>query len=91
MSAIESKMAELAARFASRAAQERKVICEAIVAGDRAIVAERAHKLAGLAGMMGHPEITTSALALEAAVEAGRTLEGEGQNLLDLLAAVQPG
>jgi len=88
MTEIDSRMSELAARFAARAADEREVLAASLASGDREEVAERTHKLAGVAGMFGHPEITKAALAVEAAAEQGRPMDVEGRHLLDLLAAL---
>ena len=52
-------------------------------------VAARAHRLAGIAGMYGHPLITEAALALEAAAELGEPMEEPGQRLIALLAALE--
>lgn len=91
MTDIESKMAELAARFAARAVDERNTFLALLATGDRATIAERAHKLAGIAGMYGHPRITDASLALEIAVEEGRSIDSEARLLVDLLAAIQTG
>ena len=88
MTDIDSRMSELAARFAARAADERDALAVSLSSGDREEVAERAHKLAGIAGMFGHPEITKAALAVEAAAEEGRPMGAEGRQLLDLLVAM---
>lgn len=88
---IQSKMSQLAARFAARAVEERKAFAASLASGDRASVAERAHRLAGIAGMCGHPQITEAALALEAAAEEGRAMDAEGRCLLEQLAAIEPG
>lgn len=89
MTDIERKMAELAARFAARAGEERVAFAASLAAGDRTGVAARAHRLAGIAGMYGHPLITEAALALEAAAEEGHAMDAEAQRLLELLAALK--
>ncbi|MGN6499707.1 MAG: Hpt domain-containing protein [Tsuneonella sp.] len=88
MTPLEGKLAELAARFSARAPQEREAIAAALAAGDAAVVIDRAHKLAGIAGMFGHAEVGAAALALEEAVRAGGDGAAEGARLLGLLAAL---
>lgn len=88
MTPLESKLAELAARFAARAPEEREAIAAALASGDRQWVIDRAHKLAGIAGMFGHPHVSEAALALEEAARAGRDGSTEGARLLDLLGAI---
>jgi HPt (histidine-containing phosphotransfer) domain-containing protein len=85
VSGIESKLAELAARFAARAPAERAAIAEALAAGDTQEVIDRAHKLAGIAGMFGHHEVGQAALALEEAAMAGEDCAQPGAALLALL------
>ncbi|WP_126176923.1 Hpt domain-containing protein [Tsuneonella rigui] len=85
MSGIESKLAELAARFAARAPAERAAIAEALAAGDTQEVIDRAHKLAGIAGMFGHHEVGQAALALEEAAMASEDCAQPGAALLALL------
>tara|TARA_R110002072_G_scaffold116942_3_gene247627 strand:+ start:16348 stop:16623 length:276 start_codon:yes stop_codon:yes gene_type:complete len=89
MTDIERKMAELAARFAARADEERAAFTASLAAGDRTAIAARAHRLAGIAGMYGHPLITEAALALEAAAEEGHAMDAEAQHFLALLAGLQ--
>jgi HPt (histidine-containing phosphotransfer) domain-containing protein len=88
VSGIESKLAELAARFAARAPAERAAIAEALAAGDNPAVIDRAHKLAGIAGMFGHREIGEAAFALEDAVLAQRDCAKPAADLLALLDAL---
>ena len=89
MTDIERKMAELAARFAARAGEERAAFMVSLATGDCTGVAARAHRLAGIAGMYGHPLITEAALALEAAAELGEPMDEPGQRLIALLAALE--
>jgi HPt (histidine-containing phosphotransfer) domain-containing protein len=88
VSGVESKLAELAARFAARAPAERVAIANALAAGDTPAVIDRAHKLAGIAGMFGHIEVGQAALALEEAALAGVDCEERGAALLALLDAL---
>jgi HPt (histidine-containing phosphotransfer) domain-containing protein len=85
VSGIESKLAELAARFAARAPAERAAIADALAARDTPAVIDRAHKLAGIAGMFGPHEIGQAALALEEAALTGEHCAEPGAALLALL------
>jgi HPt (histidine-containing phosphotransfer) domain-containing protein len=85
VTALESKLAELAARFAARAPAERAAIASALAASDRAELVDRAHKLAGIAGMFGHSAIGAAALAVEEAALAGEDCSRQGAALLELL------
>ncbi|MGN6499300.1 MAG: Hpt domain-containing protein [Tsuneonella sp.] len=88
MTPLENRLAELAGRFAARAPQERDAIAAALAAGDAATVVDRAHKLAGIAGMFGHADVGAAALALEEAVRAGGDGAAEGARLIGLLGAL---
>lgn len=85
MTDLEGKLAELAARFTGRLPQERAAIVDALSAGDREMLIERAHKLAGIAGMFGRSDIGSAALELEQRVLADGDCEDEAARLLDLL------
>jgi len=89
MTALEAKMAELATRFAARAAQERAALAAELAAGNRGEVQFRAHKLAGLGAMFGHPAVGEAALALEAAAEHGGDMAGPAARLDALLAELE--
>lgn len=86
--ALAAKLAELSQRFASRAVDEHVAIKRALDNGDRTAIAQRAHTLAGNAGMFGQTEIGAAALALEEAAETGNELELAASRLLGLLAAL---
>jgi len=88
MTALEAKMAELAARFTARAAEERAALAAELAAGNRAQIQFRAHKLAGLGALFGHPAISEAALALEAAAEQGKDMTGQAARLDELLGQV---
>ena len=75
MNVIDSKIAELASRFAGRADKEREALAQAFVAGDRIALRDRAHKLAGVSAMFGFDEIGNAAFALEEAADSGASLE----------------
>jgi HPt (histidine-containing phosphotransfer) domain-containing protein len=86
---LDAKLAVLSARFAQRAAADRADLAEALANDDRATVRDIAHKLAGLAGMLGHPNVTDLALSLEAAVEDGRSLAAPASALDAALGAIE--
>lgn len=85
---LEAKMAELAARFDARAPEERAALRAAVAKDDRAAVAARAHKLAGIAGMFGRPEIGAAALNLEEVAESDADMTQAADRLDALLAAL---
>lgn len=57
--------------------------------GDRGSVIDRAHKLAGIAGMLGAPEVGAAALALEEAALAGGQYDAEMAALLASIEAAR--
>ena len=85
---LTAKLAELSARFRERAGCEREIIEEALARGDRAVLAERAHKLAGNAGMFGEAEIGAAALEMEEAAETGADVVEPAKRLVALLDAL---
>ena len=87
MTALDAHLAALSARFGQRAAADRAALAQALAAGDFIAVRDISHKLAGLAGMLGHPEVTDAALALEMAAEEGRDLESPAAVLDGMLEA----
>lgn len=82
----EQRMAEIAAKFAARLAEERAFWAVMPAHSDTGIIIDRAHKLAGLAGMVGAPEVGAAALRLEDAARAGGQFDDE---LCDLVAAIE--
>lgn len=88
MTTWESKLAELAARFVARAPEERAAIADALATGDTAALIDRAHRLAGIAGMFAHSDIGVAALALEEAALAGADCSKQGATLVALLDGV---
>lgn len=67
---------KFAQRLATEGAEFRALI------GDRGRIIDRAHKLAGIAGMLGAPEVGAAALALEEAAQAGGHYDAEMTALL---------
>ena len=72
----------------ARAGDELAALDAAIAAQDRATVIDRAHKLAGIAGMFGHRDIGDAAAAMESAALAGVDLAFAARPLRTLLAAL---
>ncbi|MBA4765645.1 Hpt domain-containing protein [Qipengyuania sp. 902] len=68
---LEIRMAQMAARFAARAGEHEAALQAAIAADDREAIASQAHRLAGIAGMFGQPQVGEAAARLEDIVEAG--------------------
>ena len=89
MTSIEAKLAELAVRFAGRAAEDRAALADAVARNDRGTIRARAHKLAGVAAMFGFPEIGEAALVLELAAERGDPIDDPARWLDTLLADLQ--
>ena len=89
MTIYQMKLAELAARFASRVPEERAALTLARRTGDRIELRDRAHKLAGIAPMFGHDEIGEAALALEAAAEKGDAVDAAAFRLDRLLRSLE--
>ena len=83
---LEEKLAELSARFAARAGPEAEALGQAIVADDRDEVISRAHKLAGVAALMGQPKIGAAALNLEETALDGKDYRKLGERLCAMLA-----
>ena len=81
-------MAELSARFARQAGEYREELLRADSAGNRAAIRDRAHKLAGIAPMLGHPDVGVAALKLEEAVETQNDYRAAFARLEGLLAAI---
>ena len=70
MSGMERQMQEMRQRFQQRAASDRAAIEAALAAGDCPRLLPLAHGLAGVAGIFGYGEISSSASALEEALDA---------------------
>ena len=81
-------MAELSARFVRQAGEYREELLRADSAGDRTVMRDQAHKLAGIAPMLGHPDIGCAALELEEAVEMQNDYRAALARLERLLAAI---
>ena len=88
MTELEGRMAQLSARFAARAPEERAALADALENADCTALADRAHKLAGIAGMLGHPGISDAALALEEALISGRDYRPLATELLARLSSL---
>lgn len=86
MSSDEDWLAPLRAKFAGRLAGEVEVLRTAWARRDRDTVIDRAHNLAGLAGMVGAPEVGEAALQLE---ETARSGADYASQLFQLIAAIE--
>lgn len=86
MSSDEDWLAPLRTKFAGRLAGEVEVLRTAWARRDRNTVIDRAHKLAGLAGMVGAPEVGEAALQLEETARSGADFAEE---LSRLIAAIE--
>lgn len=84
---LAARMAELSARLVAQAGGYRARLAAA--GADRAAVTAQAHKLAGIAAMLGHPKVGEAALALEERVEAEGDYARELAALDALLAALE--
>jgi len=86
MSSDNDWLAPLKAKFANRLAGEVEALRTAWARRDRDTVIDRAHKLAGIAGMVGAPEVGEAALQLEETARSGADYAGE---LSQLIAAIE--
>ena len=86
MTDFEARMAALRARLAERCREDRAAISEALANDNRETLIDRAHKLAGIAGMLGAPELGEAAFALEEDLLAGREHAASAKTLMDRLA-----
>lgn len=86
MSADEEWLAPLRAKFAGRLTAEVETLRTALTRRDRETIIDRAHKLAGLAGMLGAPEVGEAALQLEETARSGADYAGQ---LFQLIAAIE--
>ena len=85
MTPFDAKMAELRRKFVQRCPAEAAGLATARAKRDRDEVIGRAHKLAGLAGTLDFNVIGNAAAALEAAGEAGDSIDDLSRALIELL------
>ena len=88
MSPLDDKLAELRARFVQRSAEEVAAIDRATAEEDREALIERAHAIAGIAGLFGFGELGTAAADLEELGRAGGDIKEAGARLRAMLAAL---
>jgi len=88
MSPLDDKLAELRARFVRRSADAVAAIDRATAEGDREALIERAHAIAGIAGLFGFGEIGAAALDLEECGRAGGDIEAAASRLRAMLVAL---
>lgn len=82
MTPLEAKMAELKGRLAGRMAEESAAFTGLLEERDRDGIVIRAHKLAGIAGMLGAPDIGEAARELEEAALTGGDYRPQAEALL---------
>ena len=87
MSADEPWLDGLRQKFLARLAEEHAAFCALSEAADREGIIARAHKLAGIAGMLGAPQIGEAALLLEETARSGDDYAAPCAALIDALAA----
>lgn len=85
---LEDKLADLAKRFAAQAPGQAEAVRILVREGNTAALGELAHKLAGIAGMLGHPSLGQAAIELEEAIERGDDPRLATDRLLRLLDAL---
>lgn len=90
MSAEDDWLDPLKAKFAIRLAGEGEIFLALGAENDCDGLIERAHKLAGLAGMLGAPAVGEAALQLEETVRSGRDWKVELTALLVAIAEATP-
>lgn len=85
MTSDEDWLAPLKAKFAARLAGEVEALRSAWARRDRDLIIDQAHKLAGLAGMVGEPKIGEAALELEETARNGADYAGQLSKLIAAL------
>ncbi|MFN6936535.1 MAG: Hpt domain-containing protein [Tsuneonella sp.] len=85
MSTDDAWLDPLKAKFAVRLASEGDALLALVAAHDSEGLIDRAHKLAGLAGMLGAPGVGEAALRLEETARAGGDWAPELDALLDAI------
>jgi HPt (histidine-containing phosphotransfer) domain-containing protein len=88
---LDERMAQLRARFRTRAAADRARIAAALDQADWDEVRRLAHGLSGSGGVFGFPQVSKDAEAVEIAIDEGRDaaqVRALGGRLLDRLAEV---
>lgn len=85
MNPLDAKLAELRSRLAARLVDEHAAFETLLAVGDRQGLAVRAHKLAGIAGMLGAAEVGELAQQLEEEILAGTDCTKQAASLIALL------
>lgn len=86
MTTDEDWLAPLKAKFAARLEGEVEALRAAWARRDTETIIDRAHKLAGLAGMVGAPKVGEAALLLEETARSGADPAGQ---LSELIAEIE--
>lgn len=90
MSTDDAWLDPLKAKFAIRLTGESDAFLALVAAHDIEGLIERAHKLAGLAGMLGAPAVGEAALRLEETARSGDDWQAELDVLLAAIADAAP-
>ena len=85
---LEDKLADLAQRFAAQAPGQAEAVRVLVREGNMAALGELAHKLAGIAGVLGQPSLGQAAIKLEETIERGDDPRLATDRLLRLLDAL---
>lgn len=85
MNPLDAKLAELRSRLAARLVDEHAAFETLLLMDDRQGMAVRAHKLAGIAGMLGAAEVGELAQELEEAILTRTDFAARANSLIALL------
>lgn len=85
MTPLEAKLAELRSKLTARLADEHAAFVRLLAENDRDEMVVRAHRLAGIAGMLGAPEVGELARALEESPLMGTDFAEKADRLIMLL------
>lgn len=86
MSGDEAWLGPLMQKFLARLSDERSTLLELAELGAWDQIFDRAHKLAGIAGMLGAPQVGEAALCFEETARAGNSFDNE---FAALIAAIE--
>lgn len=85
MTPFEAKLAELRSKLTARLVDEHTAFVRLLAENGREEMLVRAHKLAGIAGMLGAPEVGELARALDEATVTGADFAEKADQLITLL------
>lgn len=87
MSGDETWLAPMIQKFLARLPDERAALLDLAELGEWDQIIHRAHKLAGIAGMLGAPQVGEAALCLEETARANATCDDEFAALITAIEA----